>query len=394
MCQANYLKKFRRKFSGAGVFPIGGFRGVRLGGENAALSFLATGTGGFYLLEAMDKSDNPQEPLTKTLSKSGIFDPILPHIAALDAFLEELVEAFSPVTRPLVRYTFSHRGKRLRPALVFLSGWRDGSVDSRLVRAAAIVELIHLATLVHDDVLDDAQLRHASPTLFAKYGSHTAVLLGDAILSHALSLMAEFDSADLCRAMAIATRKICDGEIWQTSERGNATLSVDDYFHIIQMKTGELFEISAYLGAMLAGYGAERGSACAVFGRSLGRAYQIFDDLVDFLGSEAAIGKTLGTDLASGKYTLPMILFLQKKSDGERAKIVGEIAAGTLSLEALSAAMKADNIFEECREFFRKEVETAKDALAAFGEEFGATQLGALAEFVVSRVDKFFAKNV
>lgn len=341
----------------------------------------------------MDKLDSSQEPLTKTLSKSGIFDSIQPHITALDAFLDEQVEAFSPVTRPLVRYTLSHRGKRLRPALVFLSGWRDDAVNPMLVRAAAIVELIHLATLVHDDVLDDAQIRHASPTLFAKYGSHTAVLLGDAILSHALSLMAEFDSAELCRATAIATRQICDGEIWQTSERGNAALAVEDYFRIIQMKTGELFEISAYLGAMLAGFAPERGNACATFGRALGRAYQIFDDLVDFLGTEAAIGKTLGTDLASGKYTLPMILFLQKKSEAERNETATAIASGTLPLEKLAASMKAAGVFEECRAYFQKEIETARNVLAPFAQEFGATQLLALADFVTARVDKFFAES-
>lgn len=341
----------------------------------------------------MDKSDNPQEPLTKTLTQSGIFDPIRPHLAALDAFLDEQVEVFAPVTRPLVRYTFSHRGKRLRPALVFFAGWRDTTVNPMLVRAAAIVELIHLATLVHDDVLDDAMIRHASPTLFAKYGSHTAVLLGDAILAQALNLMAEFDSVELCRATATATRKICDGEIWQTSERGNAELSVEDYFRIIQMKTGELFEVSALLGAMLGGNGADRGTACAVFGRALGRAYQIFDDLVDFLGTEASIGKTLGTDLASGKYTLPIILFLKTKTDAERLALTAEIAAGTLAPETLAAAMRDAGIFDACREYFMKEIENARTAVAPYAGEFGAQQLLALADFVVGRVDKFFAAN-
>lgn len=357
-----------------------------------SFSFLARSESGFYARAEMDKSDNRQEPLTKTLSQSGIFDPIRPHLTALDNFLEEQVEVFAPVTRPLVRYTFSHRGKRLRPALVFFAGWNsDNSVDPMLVRAAAIVELIHLATLVHDDVLDDAMIRHASPTLFAKYGSHTAVLLGDAILAQALNLMAEFDSIELCRATATATRKICDGEIWQTSERGNAELSVEDYFRIIQMKTGELFEVSALLGAMLGGNGAEYGNACSIFGRALGRAYQIFDDLVDFLGTESAIGKTLGTDLASGKYTLPIILFLKKKTEGERAALTAKIAAGTLRPENLAEAMKDAGVFDECREYFMKEIEAARNAVAPYSEKFGTKQLLLLADFVVSRVDKFFA---
>ena len=333
--------------------------------------------------------NNSQKPLTETLDASGIFAPLKKHLAALDAFLDAQVEAFVPAARESLRYTFTHRGKRLRPALVFYSGWTDeNTVAPELVRAAATVELIHLATLVHDDILDDAKLRHSSPTLFAKYGSHTAVLLGDAIFAHALNLMAEFNAIELCRALASATRKICNGEIWQTSERGNASLSLDDYFGMIEMKTGELFEVSALAGATLSGGGANKGAAFSEFGRRLGRAYQIFDDLVDYFGNESVVGKTLGSDLTSGKFTLPEILLLQKFSDAERERFLAATAAGTVSVGDVAKEMRARGIVEESREYFLKETNAAAAALAPYAETPGAKHLLALADFVATRVRK------
>lgn len=332
---------------------------------------------------------NSSKPLTETLNASGIFAPLKNHLAALDAFLEEQVQEFAPAARESLRYTFTHRGKRLRPALVFFSGWEnEETVSPELVRAAATVELIHLATLVHDDILDDAKIRHSSPTLFAKYGSHTAVLLGDAIFAHALKLMSDFDAVELCRALASATREICTGEIWQTAERGNASISLDDYFGMIQMKTGELFEVSALLGATLAGGGLEKGKAFAKFGRHLGRAYQIFDDIVDYLGDETTIGKTLGTDLASGKFTLPEILFLQKLDAAARERFLAEVAAGTLGIKEVVSQMRDAGVFDESRAYFLKETQLAADALAPYAETEGAKYLLAMSDFVASQVRK------
>lgn len=328
-------------------------------------------------------------PITETLNASGIFAPLKNHLAALDAFLEEQVQDFVPAVRESLRYTFTHRGKRLRPALVFFSGWEGaGTVSPDAVRAAATVELIHLATLVHDDILDDAKIRHASPTLFAKYGSHTAVLLGDAIFAQALKLMSDFGAVELCRALAAATRKICSGEIWQTAERGNAAISLDDYFEMIQMKTGELFEVSAFIGATLAGGGAEKGQAFARFGRHLGRAYQIFDDIIDCLGDEGEIGKTLGTDLASGKFTLPEILFLKKLGAREREKFIADSATGTLGVRETVEKMRAAGVFGECRNYFLEETRRAADALAPYAETEGAKHLLALSGFVAAQVRK------
>lgn len=332
----------------------------------------------------------PQKPLTETLESSGIFAPLKKHLSALDAFLDAQVDEFAAAARESLRYTFQHRGKRLRPALVFYSGWTDeNTVSENLVRAAATVELIHLATLVHDDILDDAKIRHSSPTLFAQYGSHTAVLLGDAIFAHALKLMSDFGDVELCRALAAATRDICTGEIWQTSERGNAELSLDDYFGMIEMKTGKLFEMSALAGAMISGGGIAKGKVFSEFGRRLGRAYQIFDDIVDYFGDESEIGKTLGTDLASGKFTLPEILFLQKKDAREREAFLAEVATGTVPVAEVAKKMRDAGVLGECREYFFAETKAASDALAPYATETaGVKYLVALSDFVASRVSK------
>jgi len=330
-----------------------------------------------------------QKPLTKTLEASGIFAPLKKHLAALDAFLEAQVNEFAVAARESLRYTFTHRGKRLRPALVFYSGWTDeNTVPENLVRAAATVELIHLATLVHDDILDDAKIRHSSPTLFAQYGSHTAVLLGDAIFAHALKLMADFGDVELCRALAASTRDICAGEIWQTSERGNASLSLDDYFGIIEMKTGKLFEMSALAGAMISGGGLAKGKAFSEFGRRLGRAYQIFDDIVDYFGNESEIGKTLGTDLETGKFTLPEILFLRKLDVPARERFLAETATGTLLVGDVAQKMRDAGVLDECRAYFFAETNAATAALAPYAKTAGAEHLLALSEFVATRISK------
>ena len=177
-----------------------------------------------------------------------------------------------------------------------------------MVRGAAIVELVHLATLVHDDVLDGADTRHGADTPNRTHGAHAAVLFGDALFAHALMLAAEHTTPELCRIVARASREVCSGEVCQTFSRGNDRLSLDDYYRHIRLKTAELFEGACRVGALLAGRPPEHIAACATFGRHLGVAYQIYDDLVDLLQDDAKAGKTLGTDAASGKLTLPMLL--------------------------------------------------------------------------------------
>ena len=258
---------------------------------------------------------------------AGVFTFLAPHLAELDRFLRGQLAAFEPEIRAMADYCIDTSGKRIRPALVFLSGWRGpDAVAPEAVRAAAVIELVHLATLVHDDIMDGAEVRRNRRTAARAYGPTAAVLLGDALFAHALNLATQFPSADVSIAVSEAARRVCAGEIVQTLRRGSTEVTPADYRRIIELKTAELFRVSCYLGAHLSGFDPAYAEAASRFGRHLGIAYQIYDDLADFFGEEKRIGKTLGTDLASGKLTLPLFGLLEALPPSEQAALIEEIA--------------------------------------------------------------------
>jgi octaprenyl-diphosphate synthase len=213
--------------------------------------------------------------------------------------------------------------------MVFISGWAgQGVISDDLVRAAGVVEMVHLATLVHDDIMDRADLRRNRRTAAREFGPDAAVLLGDALFSQALYVASQFPTTEVCRLVAESTRKVCSGEIMQTLRRRDLTISLSEYRRMIDLKTAELFRVSCFLGARLSGRSESFAQAADHFGHHLGIAYQIYDDLADFVGEEDRIGKTLGTDLATGKLTLPLMLLLEQVSVEERATMVGALRDG------------------------------------------------------------------
>ena len=257
---------------------------------------------------------------------AGTFALLAPHMADLDRFLHGQLGAFEPEIRQMADYCIDTSGKRIRPALVFLSGWRGpGAVSADLVRVAAVVELVHLATLVHDDIMDEADVRRNRRTAAREYGATAAVLLGDALFAHALHLATQFPTTEICAAVSESTRRVCAGEIVQTLRRGSINVTRADYQRIVDLKTAELFRVSCFLGARLAGSEPGYVEAASRFGRRLGIAYQIYDDIVDFFGDESRIGKTLGTDLASGKLTLPLLELLERLPAADRTALLGEV---------------------------------------------------------------------
>lgn len=321
---------------------------------------------------------------------ASVSAPVEQDLERLEAFLRGQVDSFEPEVRPLVRYTLGHSGKKIRPLLVFYAGWREGEAASEeLIRAAAVVEMIHLATLVHDDILDDAELRHRMPTVAARYGADVAVLLGDALFAHALRLAAEFPTVAVCRAVSEATRQVCSGEIAQTFARGETALSLPAYYRMIDLKTAELFSVSARLGAFLRGGKPEIVEAISGFARELGVAYQLYDDVADFLGREELAGKTLGTDLASGKFTLPVLLFLERLDERAREEWTGRLVSGTAEPEALLGAMREAEILPQVREAFEGRIASAQGMLDRHpGLEAGAS-LQRLLDFVATAMDRF-----
>lgn len=323
------------------------------------------------------------------LHPQALAEAVRPQLDALTLFMEEQVVAFEDEVQGLVRYCLENQGKRIRPMLLFFSGWTDAAEDcTDLVRAAAVVELVHLATLVHDDILDDATLRHNLDTVSAKYGCSVAVLLGDALFSQALHLATDFPTVDVCRAVSLATRRVCAGEIKQTFDRGNPDIPLDAYFQVIDYKTAELFHVSCYLGAQLAGHDESFVQACGAFGRHLGMAYQIFDDIADFLGEESKIGKTLGTDLASGKYTLPVLLLLQTLPVSERLALINRMQSKTVSLNEICELMRQHNIHAAVINYFFAELRAAEQALDGFAGHAPVAHLLRLSAYVTQMVNK------
>lgn len=328
---------------------------------------------------------------------SALFDslvqPLRPAFSALEDFLDQQVHAFEPEVQPLVRYCFGHSGKKLRPLLVFSIGMdQPGEAPPDLVRAAAIVELVHLATLVHDDILDEADVRHRTETVVARQGPHVAVLLGDTLFAHALHLAAGFPEVEVCRSVSLATRQVCSGEIAQTFARGGDVPSPAAYYRIIDLKTAELFRVSAHLGAYLSGFSPKGQAAAAAFARHLGIAYQIYDDAADIFAEEEVAGKTLGTDLATGKLTLPVLLWLDGLEPGLRQQSATALASGDLSREVLQKRLHEARILEATGTAFSHQIAQAREALQAISGGWRRAQLERIAQFVDLAWNKFYIR--
>ena len=319
---------------------------------------------------------------------AGVFSLLAPHMAALDRFLQGQLADFEPEIRAMVNYCIDTSGKRIRPALVFLSGWSDeAEVSADLVRAAAVVELVHLATLVHDDIMDEADVRRSRRTAVREFGPTAAVLLGDALFAHALHLATDFATTEVCAAVSESTRRVCAGEIVQTLRRGSTSVTPGDYQRIIELKTAELFRVSCFLGARLRG--SEPGYVQAVdsFGRHLGIAYQIYDDLADFFGKEDRIGKTLGTDLASGKLTLPLFALLDRLDAGEGAALRQEISGGRPAQPALRLRQMLElGVFDVVEAAVSKEAAAARGCLSAWPGKAPTSHLLSLLDVLMAQV--------
>jgi octaprenyl-diphosphate synthase len=333
--------------------------------------------------------DRPQNASSenKTQDFASVFSLLKPHMAALDVYLHAQLDEFEPEIREMADYCIDTSGKRIRPALVFMSGWRGPEVTNDLVRIAAVVELVHLASLVHDDIMDGAEVRRNRPTATRAYGPTPAVLLGDALFSHALNLATQFPTTEVCRSISESMRRVCAGEIIQTMRRGSTNITHADYQRIIDLKTAELFRVSCVLGARYGGYSPGFVKAAETFGRHLGIAYQIFDDLADFFGDEKRIGKTLGTDLSSGKITLPLEVLLGKLTPEERAVLIEEITGKRPPQPALRIRqMREFEIYGAVAEAVKQELEIGIKALEPFSSEPPTSKLLQLCGVLTAQV--------
>ncbi len=249
------------------------------------------------------------------------FELLRPELELVDSAISAQAECFDPAVKPYVEYICNNSGKHIRPALTFLAAGATGEVTEDHHKLAVILELIHIATLVHDDIIDGAEIRRQAPTANAKWGNALSVLLGDCLFAHALMLSTEFEDAVIGRKVAISANLVATGEIKQTQRRFDLKLSREDYFDIIEKKTAALFAAATELGSRLNGQSEAVQEAMYQYGLNIGTAYQIYDDCIDLVGDEEEFGKTLRTDLNKGKLTLPILNLLESSTERQREKL-------------------------------------------------------------------------
>lgn len=283
-------------------------------------------------------------------------------------FDEHLASELLPVER-LCEHVERYRGKMLRPSLVMLTGLACGAetISDEHVTIAAVCEMVHMATLVHDDVLDEAENRRRGRTVNHLYGNEAAVILGDYLIAGAYHLCTTIGSLGAARLIGEVSMTLCGGELLQLHYRDDYSLDERTYFEILDRKTAALIGASCRLGAMLADAGEGVQTALEVFGRRLGIAFQIQDDLIDLLGTESVAGKSVGKDLEKGKLTLPVLLHLGGLDAGERGRFLGRLAAAGSGGEAAEAGRAARRLRDELVE--SGAVERARDRAHALVAE-------------------------
>ncbi len=335
-----------------------------------------------------DLATASEPPTGLKISWREIVEVASPFLEQVARKLEAQVDQFEPMVAPYAHYALTNQGKQLRPALVALSGGAAGKASEDLVSLAVIIEMVHLATLVHDDIMDSAELRRRRPTLAANWGNEISVLLGDCLFAHAISLAAGFPTTEVCRMVASATNTVCSGEILQTQFRFNFELSRPDYFKVVGMKTAALFALSCDLGAGLAGAQGNSRTALRNYGWALGTAYQVYDDCLDLFGSEAAVGKSLGTDLAHGKLTLPLLVVLERANETDKSLLKSMITPQErVDLPRVMHLLDKYDALGESRRVLHEYVDSARGNLRHVPENGSRTALMALADYLARQTD-------
>lgn len=304
-------------------------------------------------------------------------------LSAVEQRLQSELHSRVPQVDEVVRHGYRLGGKRLRPALVLLAGQATGPLTDEHLTLAAVVEMIHTATLVHDDVLDEAQLRRHEDTVNARWNNETSVLLGDFLFSHSFYLASTTGSAEACQTIGRATNVVCEGEMQQTLSEGDFELTQDDYLAIITAKTAELCACCCELGARQSGADDATVERLASFGRNLGIAFQIADDLLDLMSDEEATGKTTGADLHKRKMTLPLIHARDALVNGPRANFVDLLESA--DIERIRAQVKLLGSLEYANRMATDYARRAAADLAELPANPAIESLIGLANFAAAR---------
>jgi len=305
---------------------------------------------------------------------------------AVDAKIRHRLESDVVLIRQIAEHIIAGGGKRLRPALVFLAAGATGYRGEAHVELAAVVEFIHTATLLHDDVVDESELRHGRKTANAEFGNAASVLVGDFLYSRAFQMMVAVRSMRIMEVLADATNTIAEGEVLQLLNAHNFTVSEAAYLEIIRRKTAKLFEAAAQLGAILGESGADIEQGLARYGMHLGTAFQLIDDVLDYTGDAAHTGKNLGDDLKDGKPTLPLIHVMQSGSTAQVDLVRSAIKhGGREAFKAVLNAIHETGALNYARSKAKEEAHLARQAIAGLPNSSYRDSLLELTTFAIER---------
>ena len=327
--------------------------------------------------------------MENSLALSQIFEPIRADLEQVDREFSRHVQSHVDLIPKIGQYIQTSGGKRMRPAVLLMASRLSGYTGDRAVLYAAVVEFIHTATLVHDDIIDDSDLRRGRLAVHSRWGNDITVLLGDYLYIKSMALALTHDTLDLVRVLCEVTLKMIEGELYQLTKNGDADITEDEHFEIIRRKTAYLFGGCAQIGGMLGDVPLEREQALREYGFNLGMAFQLVDDLLDFTGDAESVGKPIGADLREGKVTLPLIHLLRQQPDGVSAEIVRDvIASRTITtdqwatlLRSLKEHASIDYAYRRASEF----ADRAKKPLYAFPPSSEREALLALPDYVLAR---------
>ena len=324
----------------------------------------------------------PQIPV----SLESIRAPIAADLQAVDAVIRRRLDSEVVLVRTIADYILAAGGKRLRPALLLLAANAVGATGPARYEMAAVIEFIHTATLLHDDVVDESSLRRGRRTANAEFGNAASVLVGDFLYSRAFQMMVGEGNLRVMQVLSDATNVIAEGEVLQLLNVNDPDTDEESYLRVIRYKTAKLFEAATQVGAILGGAPPEVERALAVYGMHLGTAFQVIDDVLDYSGDLAETGKNLGDDLAEGKPTLPLIRAIQVGNAEERALVRHAIEeGGKADLEAVVAAINRTGALDYSRDRARAEAALATARLAALAGSACKDSLLQLAHFSVER---------
>ena len=320
---------------------------------------------------------------------SQIFEPIRADLEKVDQEFARHVQSKVQLIPQIGQYIQTSGGKRIRPAVLLMASRLSGYQGDRSILYAAVVEFIHTATLVHDDIIDDSDLRRGRLAVHSRWGNDITVLLGDYLYIKSMAMPLTHDELDIIRLLCDVTLRMIEGELYQLTKNGDAGITEDEHFDIMRRKTAHLFGGCAQIGGMLNKLPGERSQALWEYGFNLGMAFQIVDDLLDFTGDADAVGKPIGSDLREGKVTLPLIHLQQHEKSGRGAAIIRDvITARTVTpevwhelLRALKEHASIDYAYRRAVEF----AERAKKPLYTFPPSSERDALLALPDYVLAR---------